>query len=84
MQEQRVTLEENNPLMQSMLLARSKFLVGTTRPRNIKNWNRMTNLLLLTELRRIEKEKESELDQGEVRVEVQWARLNKLGARHPA
>ena len=79
MKEQEITLAENNPMLSSMLMARSKFLVGTTRPKNIKNWNRMTNLLLLKDLRRQEKEVESELDAGEVRVEVASARLNKAG-----
>ena len=83
MQEQWTTLAENNPTMQSMLMARSKSLVGTTRPKNIKNWNRMTNLIRLMDIRRQEMEKESELDKGEVRLEIMWARFNKIGA-HPS
>ena len=78
------TLHPNNPQMKHTLksitgVQMSKHLVGCTRPRNIKNWSRMTSLLLLHEVWKSEKTKESELLKGEVRLEISWLRLNKSG-----
>jgi hypothetical protein len=81
MKDQWLTLKENNPTMQSMLQARSKHLVKTTRPKNLRSWLRMTNLKLIHDIRRAQNEKERELERGEVRLEIKSSRLNEIGLR---
>jgi len=81
MKDQWITLKENNPTMQSMLQARSKHLVKTTRPKNLRSWLRMTNLMLIHDIRRAENEKERELERGEVRLEIKSSRLNEIGLK---
>ena len=81
MSEQWTTLADNNPTMQSLIAERAKRLVGTTKPRCIRNWSRLSNLTMLHEQNRIKSAAESELTKGEVRVELTHARLNKVAAQ---
>lgn len=69
--------------------AKSRFLVGVTKPKNMKHWERLTTNILAKELKRKEREAESALAQGEVRVELTSLKLSKngitrLGVLHPS
>ena len=85
MEQQWATVKENNPNMEErlgplgLLQSRSKFLVGETSPKNIKNWSRITSFMLMNEdLRLVRKEEAAaaraaeeerqQLEPGEVRA----------------
>ena len=57
----------------------AKFLVGTTRRANIDRWERFTARVLFNENVRKKREKDSRLDEGEIRIELNSLRLNKIG-----
>merc|ERR1719393_855730 len=79
MMEQDAILTENNPTMVSLLHAKSRKLLGVTRPKNLQGWSKLTAKLMLKQQLDREREKESMLDSGEVRVELTSVRLNKNG-----
>eukprot|EP00900_Chrysochromulina_parva_P010882 jgi/Chrpa1/19796/Chrysochromulina_OHIO_Genome00026223-RA len=79
MVDQWLTLKDNNPTMQSMLQARTNHLVKTTRPKNLRNWLRLTNSILIHQIRQVQLAKDRELERGEVRLEIMGTRLNEKG-----
>lgn len=79
MKSQSAVLIENNPMMSSLLAGGSRFLVGVTRPKNIKRWGRMGKQILDLEERKKHALSSAVLSKGEVRLEIVNARLNKLG-----
>lgn len=69
------TSEQNRRLTRS----KARYLVGTTRPRNVTRWEKMVQTLLQYEIKRLEKDKESALQEGEIRVEMMTVKLAKNG-----
>ena len=57
---------------------RSKFLVGSTKRITISRWGALTAKLLLHDLNKRKQKSDNTLDEGEIRVEVNLLRLNKI------
>ena len=73
--------------MISLLHAKSRFLLGITRPKNLQGWNRLTNKLLLKQKYDKERERESMLEAGEVgaprRSRCAWDPGHRMRAQSP-
>ena len=67
--------EQNRRLTRS----KSRFLVGTTKPRNVSRWEKMVSNLMKEEVKRKERDQGSLLAVGEIRVELTTVKLSKNG-----